>query len=159
MRPVPARIGHRYNPRSETVVLRVHPSGATIADEYELLPREARRLAWALLADLVPDDIDEELERSMEAIERVETAAARCTCGRRRAAPRGKSGVILRALSSKPLTARQAGEIIDRDTSTASAFLVRLVADGLAERIGGGGFGEPSLYAISPAGTAVLEPL
>jgi hypothetical protein len=157
MDAIPARVGHKLNTLRERVVLRIHPAGARQPDDFELTYSEARRLAWALLADLAPDDIDEELEQALAALNERDLPRGTCTCGRSaKRAPTGKAYAILRGLSRGRLTARAAGELIGRDTSTASSFLVRLVADGFAERRSGGMFGEPSVYGITPAGAAAL---
>lgn len=156
MRSVPAIARHRYDAAGERVFLVVRPSGATLAESYELTPREARRLAWGLLADLSPDEIDLDLERAAEAVAAAAPTAGRCICGRARSAPQGKAGQILRALATSNLTARQAADLIARDTSTASAFIVHLVSKGYAEKVAGGLGGAPTVYAISPAGRVAL---
>lgn len=158
---IAARAGHRFDPRRGTVTLRVHPIGASIFEDYELTTTEAKRLAWGLLADLEPDEIDQAATPEGQAIVELRDVllglAERpgCRCGGRPRIPKGKAGQILAALAKGDLTARRAGEIIDRDTSIASSFIIQLVRDGYAVAVSGGMFGQPTVYAITPAGRAV----
>jgi hypothetical protein len=150
------KIGHRVDERRGVVRLRIRAEGATIADDFEMSIGAAKRLAWAMLADLCPDELDEDLEAACDMV-----AAAlpptqlggrgRCQCGARLSRPpQGKAGTTLTELLDRRLTAAEAARLIERSTSIASSFLVQLVRDGFAERVGGGLFGEPTIYAATP---------
>ena len=54
-----AKVGHRHVPLRDTVVLRVHPRDGRYPEDFEIGAREARRLAWAMLADLCPKTGDQ----------------------------------------------------------------------------------------------------
>ncbi|MFN3523924.1 MAG: hypothetical protein ACK4YQ_16885 [Phenylobacterium sp.] len=160
MTGVAAIVRHRFDPRSPTVTLRVQPEGASIYEDYRLTHAEARRLAWALLADLCPDDLDDDLERAAELLAATGSPSAAglvCSCAKAPRAPTGFAATILRALGTRNITAREAGELIDRSTSIASNFILTLVNRGLAVKVSGGLFGEPSVYAITPAGRSALD--
>ncbi|CAN5612014.1 hypothetical protein BH10PSE5_BH10PSE5_01470 [soil metagenome] len=153
------KVGHRHVPLRDTVVLRVHPKDGRYPEDFEIGAREARRLAWAILADLSPDDIEGDVEAAMETIEHVFGALC-CTCNAPRLRPpAGMAGVILERMLKGPITAADAAGLIFRSTSIASSFIVSLVAKGLVERVSGGLFGEPTVYAATKLGqaTAVLR--
>lgn len=149
------KVGHRHVPLRSTVVLRVHPKDGRYPEDFEISESEARRLGWAILADLCPDQIEGDVEAAMATVEHVFGAVC-CTCNAPKLRmPAGKAGVILERMLVGPITAADAAELIERSTSIASSFIVSLVARGLAERVSGGLFGEPTVYAATGLGRAV----
>lgn len=157
MRAIPAIVRHQFDAKSERVTLQVRPKVAGLSEAYELTISEARRLAWGILADVSPDeiDLDDEQAKADAAAERA--FAGDCDCGRSRTRrPTGKAGVILEALAFGPMTAHEAGELIERSTSIASSFIVQLVRLDLVDRESGGLFGEPTVYAITARGRVAL---
>lgn len=149
-----AKVGHRHVPLRGAVVLRVHPKDGRYPEDFEISEGEARRLGWALLADLCPDEIEGSVEAALQTVEHVFGAVC-CTCNAPKfRPPAGKAGVILERMLHAPMTAAAAGQLIDRSTSIASTFLVSLVARGFAEKLSGGLFGEPTVYGATALGRA-----
>ncbi|MFD3263352.1 hypothetical protein [Phenylobacterium ferrooxidans] len=148
------KVGRCRVPLRDTVILRVHPRDGRYPDYFEIGAREARRLAWALLADLSPDEIEGDVEAAMETVEHVFGAMC-CTCNAPKLRPpAGLAGVILERMLHGPITAAEAAGLIFRSTSIASSLIVSLVAKGLAERVSGGLFSEPTVYATTKLGRA-----
>lgn len=154
MTGLPALVRHRYDAAKEVVTLRVRAHRSGFSEDYELSPAEAKRLAWGLLSDLDPEEAEAAgIPEPLAPMPGSAVGARRCTCGRAQArAPSGFAGRLLKELVHRRLTAREAGSLIDRDVSTASSFLCGLVRVGLAERVSGGLFNEPSVYDATVAG-------
>ncbi len=150
-----ARFRHRHDVRTETVTVTVQPGDGRISETFCAKESEMRRFAWALLADLAPDDIPEPLN---DLAEQIVFGACACACGRgaARRAPSGKTGAILEALADGPLSSRVLGQLIERPASNASALIAHLHAAGLVERVNGGGRGVAAIWRITVAGRASL---
>lgn len=148
----------RFDARAPYVVLRATPRGSDIYEDYRLTHGEARRLAWSILADLAPDELEMDVERAMELLTACGADPAPLV-----AAARGQpisptmTSTLLHGLSRGALTTAQAAELIERDSATAASLLRQLAVRGRAKRIDGGAAGEKALYAITAAGWGVIE--
>lgn len=158
-----ARVAHKYDSRFDFVTLRVMPIGATISEDFRISAGEARRLGWALLADLCPDEVESDLEAALEVTAALQAPTgpnngATCSCGRLDVRmPRGHAGAILTRLDQGEMTAAEAGLLIGRSTSIASSFIVQMVKGGLVARLRGGLFNDPTVYGITALGRAALR--
>src|SRR3954454_2961635 len=114
-----SRVRHTQN-RDGSITLAVHDGHLT--EKYNLPATEARRLAWAILADLDPD------EALLAQSEAAPAAPAHrpCQCGagpKLAHKPGSKTRVILEALARGPSDCPPLGKLIDRSNKIAASFL------------------------------------
>lgn len=151
-----AKLRHALN-RDGSVTVSVKPGDGRYTEVYQADRAGMRRFAWAVLADLDPEEAKASADADLEPLSGF--AAPGCSCARLGAhahKPGTKSHAILVALSKGDQDSPALAIIIERSASIASSFVAALVRDGLAERIDGGWQGIAAQYRITNAGTRRL---
>jgi DNA-binding HxlR family transcriptional regulator len=147
---------HTLN-RDGSITLAIRPDHGSLTEEFRLPGAVAKRLAWAILADLDPE---EAAQAAAEAAPQG-TLQPRCNCGcgpKLAHKPGSKTRTILEAMARGLATTDALAREIDRSPKIAASFVSHLVRDGLAERSDGGWKGQPGQWRITSAGLAVVGP-
>jgi hypothetical protein len=126
----------RHRLEEDTVVLSTIRGRKTISRAMLSEP-EAKRLAWALLADLDPDEADEIIEHQER---------------------RRKDALRMRLLSLfyvAPCTSTEAATVVGATVYQVSGMLLPLKKAGLVRRLDDGGDRDPAIFGLTDEGRAV----